>query len=107
MHALFLPLFALLCASFAVGFALQAMFLSRLRARHSATWEALGCPKLFGNSMGNSLVLLRFIWRREYRQLSDSKFVRLANFLRVYLAAYVVLFALVVVVFLGGNWVKW
>jgi hypothetical protein len=57
--------------------------------------------------MGNSFVLLRFIWRREYRQLSDSTLVRLASFLRVYLAVYVVLFALVVVVFLGGNWVKW
>jgi hypothetical protein len=100
MRALLPILFIILVVSCAVGFVLQHAFLSQLRARHAQTWEALGRPTLFlNNSISNSLAVLRFLWRREYRGLADEQFVRFAAFLRCYLAAYVVLLALVVAVF--------
>src|SRR4030095_5262182 len=99
MHALLPILFVMLFVSCAVGFVLQYVFLSRLRTRHAQTWEALGRPTLFlNNSVSNSLAVLRFLWRREYRGLADEQFIRFAAFLRGYLAAYFVLFAFVVAV---------
>ena len=100
MHALLPILFVLLFVSCAAGVALHHVFLSRLRSRHSQTWEALGRPTLFlNNSITKSLTVLRFLWRRDYRALGDEEFARLAGFLRGYMAAYFVLFVLTVAVF--------
>ena len=90
-------LFVLLLVSCVVGLILQHVFLSRLRTRHARTWEALGRPTLFlNNSISNSLAVLRFLWRREYRDLADNELIRFAAFLRGYLVAYLLLFVLVV-----------
>jgi len=103
MHALLPILFIVLFVSCAVGFVLQYVFLSRLRTRHAQTWEALGRPTLFlNNSISNSLAVLRFIWRRDYRNMTDKQLIRFATFLRGYLIAYIVLFALVVTVFVAS-----
>ena len=103
MHAILPILFGMLFVSCAVGFVLQHLFLSRLRTRHAQTWEALGRPTLFlNNSISKSLAVLRFLWRREYHALSDEQFVRFAGFVRGYLAAYLVLFGVVIAVFLTG-----
>jgi branched-subunit amino acid ABC-type transport system permease component len=97
MDTAFAILLVMFIASFAVGLVIQYIFLSRLRSRHAKTWETLGCPTLFlNNSIRNSLAILRFLWSREYRALSDPPFVRLAGFLRSYLAAYFVLFLSVI-----------
>ena len=100
MHALLPILFIALFVSAGIGFVLQHTFLLRLRTRHAQTWEALGCPTLFvNNSVGNSLAVFRFLWRRQYQSLGDQQSVRLASFLRGYLVVYFVLFMFVVVVF--------
>ena len=100
MHALLPILFVLLFVSCAAGIILHHTFLSRLRSRHSQTWEALGRPTLFlNNSITSGLAVLRFLWRRDYRALGDEEFARLAGFLRGYMAAYFVLFVLTVAVF--------
>jgi hypothetical protein len=100
MHSLLPILFIALLVSAGVGFVLQHTFLSRLRTRHAQTWEALGRPTLFlNNSIPNSLAVLRFLWRREYQSLGDQQSVRLAGFLRGYLAVYLALFGFAVVVF--------
>lgn len=100
MDALVAILFVMVWVSCAIGLVLQHVFLSQLRTRHAQTWEALGRPSLFlNNSVSNSLAVLRFLWRREYRCLPDARFVRFANFLRGFLAAYLVLFAVAVAVF--------
>ena len=94
-------LFVLLMVGCVLGLILQFSFLGRLRTRHPQAWEALGCPSLFlNNSIGNSVAVLRFIWTRDYRALGDEQFVRFADFLRMYYAAYAILFALVVAVFI-------
>jgi hypothetical protein len=100
MHALLPILFIALFVSTGIGFVLQHRFLSRLRTRHAQTWEALGRPTLFlNNSIGNSLAVLRFLWRREYQSLGDHRSVRLASFLRGYLAIHFLLFLFAVVAF--------
>jgi hypothetical protein len=101
MNTLLPILFVLLFVSCAVGIVLHHVFLSRLRSRHSQTWEVLGRPTLFlNNSIINSLAVLRFLWRRDYRTLGDDEFTRLAGFLRGYMVAYLVLFVVTVAVFI-------
>jgi len=93
-------LFVALFVSAICGLALQWTFLSRLRGQHLPTWEALGRPTLFlNNSIMNSTAVLRFLWRRGYRTLGDEQLARLGNFLRCYLAAYLLFFMVVIVLF--------
>ena|SRR5258706_6573507 len=102
MHALLPILFIALVMSAVVGFVIQHAFLTRLRTHHTPIWEALGRPTLFlNNSITNSIAVLRFLWRREYQTLGDHRSVRLARFLRSYLALYVILFTLTIGVFLA------
>jgi hypothetical protein len=104
MNALLPILLILLFTSCAAGLVLQHIFLSRLRSRHLQTWEALGRPTLFlNNSITNSLAVLRFLWRGDYRALGDREFARFACFLRGYMAAYFVLFVLFIVVFMANS----
>lgn len=107
MHELLPILLILLFVSCAFGFFLQHVFLSQLRSRHSQKWEALGRPTLFlNNSIANGLAVQRFLWRGEYRALGDRTFARLGNFMRVYMAAYLALFVLIIAVFMMsyGSW---
>jgi len=110
MEPLIAILFIVLAISCLVGFILHCVFLSRLRTRHPQTWEALERPALFlNNSIGNGVAVQRFLWQRKYRELGDEQFVRFADFLRLYYAAYTVLFVLMMLVFIAnivmhGNW---
>jgi hypothetical protein len=100
MHALLPILFVLLFVSCAAGLVFHHIFLSRLRSRHSQTWEALGRPTLFlNNSIANGLAVLRFLWRRDYRALGDDEFAGFASFLRGYMTVYLVVFVLTIAVF--------
>ena len=96
MDTLFTTLFIALSVSGAMGFVLQHCFLRQLRTRHVHTWESLGRTTLFlNNSISNSLAVLRFLWRRQYRALADERFIRFAAFLRGYFAAHLVSFAFI------------
>ena len=97
MSALLLSLFITLVVAAVVGLGLQHRLLTRLRTHHVQTWEALGRPTLIiNNSLTNSVAVLRFLWRREYRALDDSQLVRLAGRLRVILVVYVLLFVSII-----------
>jgi hypothetical protein len=100
MSALLPILFITLVVSAVFGLALQHNFLTRLRKRHTQTWEALGRPTLLlNNSLTNSFAVLQFLWRREYHALDDSQSVKLAGILRVFLAVYVLLFVSTITTF--------
>lgn len=70
-------LFPLMLALFFVG---NVLYLRRIREilayiaqHHPAAWDALGKITLFNNnSPGNSRKLLKFLYRREFRQLGDE-----------------------------------
>lgn len=74
-----------------VGAILHNMLFSRLRTRHPQTWMALGRPTMFVSR----LAVMRFLLSGEYGRLGDVQLVRLAHFLRGYLALYVVFIVVV------------
>jgi len=107
MDTVYAILFVILAAGCVVGFVLQYIFLSRLRTQFTPVWESLGRPTLFANSsMQNSLATLRYLWNRGYCSLEDTRFIRFAGSLRVYLICYLAYFAAFVVLFLvtGVRW---
>ena len=100
MNTLFNILVALLMVSCVGGLVTQQIFLSRLRKKHTRTWEQLGKPVIFLNSgLLNTIDLLRFLWRKNYESLDDTKTVVLGRFLRGLLLFYAALFALIISIF--------
>jgi hypothetical protein len=98
MSYLFAVLVVLLFASCIAGFVLMYVFLYRLRTQFTQAWKALGEPTLIlNNSVKNSFATMRFLWRREYVALGNSRFSRFAGFLRTYMVCYLVLFIAVFV----------
>jgi hypothetical protein len=86
-------LFGLLLVMVAIWFALILWLFKRLRLRHPSVFESLGSPSLFwNNSPRNNLRFLGFLFGSEPRQLQDQTIVRVCVFMRVFLAAYVILF---------------
>ena len=75
---------------------LIAWLFHRLRSRHSATFEAIGSPKVFFNpSIKNPWLLLRFIWSSQPSQLGDSAVTNVIRFLRVFLVCSLLLLGVI------------
>ncbi|MBL6937446.1 MAG: hypothetical protein ISS15_14090 [Alphaproteobacteria bacterium] len=54
-----------------------AYLMRYLRQRHNETWVALGSPSLFlNNSIRNSILMLRYLFRSDYRSLGDPSLNR-------------------------------
>jgi hypothetical protein len=98
---------------FIVVFAIQALgtlaylvqagrLMSRLESRHSQVHESLGSPSLIlNNRPRNNMLVLRWLWRREFESLDDAGTVVLAKRVRALLlclfAGFGVLLALFVI----------
>lgn len=67
---------------FAIGFAFNQLFRSRLRNNHPETWEQLGSPGFLNNSLANGLKTMGFLLRGRYRQLGDSTLTLYGNVAR-------------------------
>ena len=85
-------LIQILIMSSVVGGVLHAMLFSRLRTRHHETWIALGRPTIF---VGTRLAVFRFLLSGNSCKLGDVQLIRLARFLRGYIALYVIFFFVV------------
>jgi hypothetical protein len=87
-----------LLAFFALGLALHFYFVHQLRKRHPRVWESMGQPSVFwSNTMGTRFEVWRFLWKKEYQDLGDSQFTRLADLLRIYKLAYAVLLGALII----------
>lgn len=71
-----------------VGFILHAKFLKSLREYYPEIWTSLGSPSFWNNSPHNSLSVLRFLLKAEFRHLDDREFVQLGERLRVWTLVY-------------------
>ena len=78
---------------------LSYFFVSRLRKRHSATWETLGRPSRLMDVSAPNFAFSRFIWRRQYSGLPDEQAIRLGTFARGFLVTTVALGVLTVLWF--------
>jgi hypothetical protein len=81
-----------------IWFVLILWVFKRLRRRHPSVFESLGSPSLFwNNSPRNNFLFLRFLFGSEPRQLRDETLVRVCVFMRILIAAYLMLFFLLLV----------
>jgi hypothetical protein len=97
--------------AFIVGFAVQAMgtvaylvqvgrLLRRLDSKHNAVHESLGSPLLIlNNRPRNNMLVLGWLWRREFESLDDPVTVALARSVRTMLLCLAVGFGVVLVLF--------
>lgn len=61
-----------------------ARLLRRLESNHKAVHESLGSPSLvLNNTPRNNLLVLGWIWRREFGTIDDSKTIALARLVRM------------------------
>ena len=73
-------IFTLLVIFFVVGVISHGLLLSFLRKNHPEIWNGLGSPTLFiNNSVKNNRLVLKFLWRKEYLQVDDTKLHRIAS----------------------------
>jgi hypothetical protein len=89
-------LFAILAASCIAGLIAMHFFLRYLRLNHSTTWQHLGSPSLvMNNTISNNISVLRWLWKKEYLELEDSRLTRFAQGIIVFQVFYIVLFLIV------------
>jgi hypothetical protein len=74
-------------------FLISRMF-SRLEVHYGDVYETLGRPGLFlNNTHRNNVVVLGWLWRKEFLSLSDAETVRRASVVRALLVSLAVNFA--------------
>lgn len=74
----------------------------KLEGKHVAVYESLGSPSLFlNNSIQNNVLVLRWLWRKEFEGLGDTATVASAKVVRALLLALSVSFAALLFVFFG------
>jgi len=92
--------FVVLVALSVIGCVLDARFVRKMRSRHPELWQSLGRPTIIpNNSIVNGFAVQRFLWHREYESVDDPGFVQLARVLRTFGITYIVVFAVVLVIF--------
>ncbi len=89
MKQLFPILFGVLFCSVFVWFFLCYRIFKILETRHPEKYESMGKPSLImNNSLSNNIAFMKFLFKREWRALSDSGLETLGNFMLVFFAIY-------------------
>ncbi len=93
MDELFLVVFGLLMAMVLIWFVLLKAIFIRLERQHPEKYEGMGKPSLFwNNSMKTGYATLKFIGRREHRELNDPGLSKLSDFTLAFFFVYLILF---------------
>lgn len=93
MKVMFTNVFVLLFCSVFVWFYLCYKMFSILRIRHPEKYEAIGKPSLImNNSISNNLLFMKFLFKREWRDLNDEGLAQLGKSMLVFFSLYMVLF---------------
>jgi hypothetical protein len=84
-----------------VGYLVQVgRLMNRLESRHKQVHESLGSPSLIlNNSPRNNILLLGWLWRREFESLGDAQTVALAKLVRTLLLCLFAGFGILLVLF--------
>jgi hypothetical protein len=98
--SILIVLFVWLVIGTTVYLLLVARLFSRLREHCPAVYDSLGSPSLiFNNTPKNNMLFLRWLWGRDYDDLSDADTVRKARVIRLVLASLLGTFAALIVAF--------
>jgi len=96
--AVLIVIFAFQFAGTILYLVLVRKLLSRLETNHTATWQELGVPSLFlNNNPRNNLLVLRFLWKRQYLSLQDPAITQLASRVRGLVLVLLVSFGFLII----------
>lgn len=89
VKALFTIIFALLFCSVFLWFFLCYRLFNSLETRHPEKYQAMGRPKLFtNNTFSNNFAFIKFLFKREWRELNDSGLTNLGNAMLAFIVIY-------------------
>jgi len=78
-------LFILLILLALGGILINRSLYGKLKSTHPDVYKTLGEPTIFlNNSIKNSLLVNKFIWKRQYLKLRDKKTVRFCDLVLIY-----------------------
>ena len=91
---IFVPIiFAVLMAMVFIWFAMIIALFKRLKSKHLSKYREMGEPSLFwNNSMRTVWTTLKYLFKREHKNLSDNSLSLLSDSMLVFLVTYVILF---------------
>ena len=93
MNEAFSAIFGLLMAMVFIWFILLKAIFIRLEKKHHEKYEEMGKPGLFwNNSMKTGFATLKFIGRREHKELNNPGLSKLCDFSLIFFIVYLVLF---------------
>ncbi|WP_432454693.1 hypothetical protein ACRRS0_04260 [Agarivorans sp. QJM3NY_29] len=91
MKEVFPIMFGVLFCSVFVWFFLCYRLFKILETRHPEKYESMGKPSLImNNSLSSNITFMKFIFKREWRELNDSGLATLGKFMLVFFAIYIV-----------------
>lgn len=90
----FVPItFAVLMVMVLIWFAMIIALFKRLKLKHPAKYSDMGEPSLFwNNSLKTTWTTLKYLFKREHKELNDNSLSLLSDSMLVFLIIYVVLF---------------
>jgi len=90
----FVPItLAVLMVMVLIWFAMIIALLRRLKLKHPAKYSEMGEPSLFwNNSMKTTWTTLKYLFKREHKELNDNSLSLLGDSMLVSLVIYVILF---------------
>jgi hypothetical protein len=96
MKEVFLILFGVLFISVFVWFFLCNKMFKKLALKHPEKYEAMGKPSLImNNSLSNNISFMKFLFKREWRDLNDQSVASLGKIMSVFIALYLALFLVI------------
>lgn len=103
MKEVFPIMFWVLFCSVFVWFFLCYRLFKILETRHPERYESMGKPSLImNNSLSSNITFMKFLFKREWRELNDAALTTLGRFMLVFFTIYTVgFFALFISVPLG------
>jgi hypothetical protein len=102
---LYLFFFILLFVLLIVYFIVYNKFLFVLKKNHSEKWKELGSPTfIMNNSISNGIVLLKFLWNKEYLKTNDPELIKIAQLTWTVCKVYI-MFIIIIALFFGGSFI--
>lgn len=93
MKEVFPIIFGILFCSVLIWFFLCFRLFKILETRHPDKYESMGKPGLAANnSISSNLKFMKFLFKREWRELNDSGLALLGKFMLVFFSIYSIAF---------------
>jgi Na+/melibiose symporter-like transporter len=91
---IFVPItFAVLMVLVLIWFAMIIALFKKLKLRHPGKYSEMGEPSLFwNNSLKTNWKTLKYLFKREHKDLNDNSLSLLSDSMLVFLVIYVILF---------------